>query len=78
MRLWDIPFPPEIKSKKPIENDSDEVTEIEQETEKNAASSDKQIKCDKCDFIGKTEAGLKTHNAVKHKVSLMKMYRKAQ
>ena len=23
--------------------------------------------CDKCDFIGKTEAGLKTHKTIKHK-----------
>ena len=33
-------------------------------------------KCDKCEFIGKSEAGLKIHKTSKHKVSLMKMYRK--
>ena len=32
--------------------------------------------CDKCNFIGKTEAGLKIHTTAKHKVSLMKIYRK--
>ena len=30
-------------------------------------------KCDKCDFIGKTEAGLKIHTTAKHKVSIMKI-----
>ena len=33
-------------------------------------------KCDKCDFIGKSEVGLKIHNTSKHKVGIMKMYRK--
>ena len=44
------------------------IEEIEEIVTKN--------KCDKCDFIGKSEAGLKIHKTSKHKVSLMKMYRK--
>ena len=44
------------------------IEEIEETVTKN--------KCDKCDFIGKSEAGLKIHKTSKHKVSLMKMYRK--
>ena len=27
----------------------------------------KRSKCDKCDFTGKTEGGLKTHQRIKHK-----------
>ena len=39
-----------------------------------SVSVDKEHPCEKCPFIGKSEAGLKTHNTAKHKVSLMKMY----
>ena len=41
-----------------------------------ALNIDVVLKYDKCDFIRKKEAGLKTHNTVKHKLSLMRMYRK--
>ena len=32
--------------------------------------------CEKCDFIGKTEAGLKTHVTTKHKTASLRGYRK--
>ena len=32
--------------------------------------------CDRCDFIGKTEAGLKTHKTIKHKGSILRAYTK--
>ena len=35
-----------------------------------------EIQCDKCDFVGKSEAGLKIHSNAKHKINIMKMYRK--
>ena len=55
------------------ENENIETVENNEDIDLNI---DVVLKCDKCDFIGKTEAGLKTHNTVKHKVSLMRMYRK--
>ena len=51
-----------------LEEDQEINEEIEEIVTKN--------KCDKCEFIGKSEAGLKIHKTSKHKVSLMKMYRK--
>ena len=33
-------------------------------------------KCERCDFIGKTEGGLKTHITTKHKTVSLKGYRK--
>ena len=51
-----------------LEQDQEMIEEIEETVTK--------TKCDKCDFIGKSEAGLKIHKTSKHKVSLMKMYRK--
>ena len=33
-------------------------------------------KCERCDFIGKTEGGLKTHMTTKHKTVSLKGYRK--
>ena len=37
---------------------------------------EKENVCGKCGFVGKTEAGLKNHDTAKHKVSLMKLYRR--
>ena len=54
------------------DNLEDEIQEIAEEVQELVNGK----KCDKCDFIGKTEAGLKTHTTAKHKVSMMKMYRK--
>ena len=48
-----------------LEKSAEEVEELVDEN-----------KCDKCDFIGKTEAGLKIHTTAKHKVSLVKIYMK--
>ena len=53
-------------------NLEDEVQERAEGVEELVAEK----KCDKCDFIGRTEPGLKIHTTAKHKVSLMKMYRK--
>ena len=38
--------------------------------------SDLSISCGKCDFVAKSEAGLKTHDTVKHKKSLMRSFSK--
>ena len=32
--------------------------------------------CNKCDFIGKSEPGLKVHKGAKHKDTILKGYRK--
>ena len=57
------------------ENDDTERAKTDENIEKTSVVENEFI-CDKCGFIGKTEAGLKTHNTTKHKVGLMKMYRK--
>ena len=51
-------------------SERDIVEEIDEPT----GTVGKEHACEKCPFIGKSESGLKTHNTVKHKVSLMKMY----
>ena len=38
--------------------------------------SDYSKTCGKCDFVAKSEAGLKTHDTVKHKKSLMRSFSK--
>ena len=43
------------------------------EGEKNTENEIKSRKCEKCDFIGKTEAGLKVHKSTKYN-SLLRMY----
>ena len=57
------------------ENDHTERAHSNEIKETTSVGENEYI-CDKCGFIGKTEAGLKTHNTTKHKVGLMKMYRK--
>ena len=49
----------------------EEVQEIAEEV-KELVKENRSIKCD---FIGKTETGMKIHTTAKHNVSLMKMYR---
>ena len=46
-------------------NPSDETSEEETST---TESSDEEVQnaCDRCDFVGKTAAGLKTHKTKKH------------
>ena len=57
-----------IKSEKNYDlEEANEVTEVRSEIEN---------KCDKCEFVGKNEAGLKIHCTAKHKVSIMRIYRK--
>ena len=53
------------------ETDVDVVDEIISDP---TGAGEKEYACEKCPFIGKTESGLMTHNTVKHKVSIMKMY----
>ena len=36
----------------------------------------KDNNCEKCDFVGKTEGGLKTHMTTKHKTVSLRGYRK--
>ena len=59
-------------------SNADELDDKIEEHETNWEVEENVIrnKCEKCDFIGKSEAGLKIHNTSKHKGSLMKMYRK--
>ena len=68
----------EIESLKSKLNDKehvqDEVTEIDEETaypENNSRNS-----CEKCEFVAKSESGLKTHVTVKHKTSMFRAYTK--
>ena len=52
----------------------DEVTEKDKETD--CSENKSPIKCEKCEFVAKSEAGLKTHITVKHKTSMFKAYTK--
>ena len=45
--------------------DSDEEAEIYYQ---NLLKEDEKLTCDVCTFVGKTEAGLRTHKTIKHKV----------
>ena len=53
------------------EENGDKDVEVEEDLEKRRTH-----KCEKCDFIGKTEGGLKTHMTTKHKTISLKGYRK--
>ena len=53
-----------------------EMNALDDENEAVGAKSEILISCEKCEFIAKSEAGLKTHNTVKHKTSLMRAYTK--
>ena len=50
------------------DSDDDDLQGIEESDEpvKSSVEENQEYKCDKCKFIGKTEAGLKTHKTVKH------------
>ena len=54
-----------------IEEDSDDDEDLEGNVANDQTEGSNQIKqvfqCDQCNFIGKTESGLKTHKTVKHK-----------
>ena len=52
---------------------------IEEEVVTYTAGQENEISnhvCDRCEFVGKSEAGLKTHKTVKHNGSLFRAYRK--
>ena len=46
-----------------------DLSENEDEAPDTVTNSESQISCEKCEFVVKSEACLKTHNSVKHKVS---------
>ena len=62
----------QIKSK---EHDEERVYENEVEAA-DPESNNSSISCEKCDFVAKSEAGLKTHDTVKHKKSMFRAYSK--
>ena len=49
---------------------------IEEETEVSDNVKEHLIICGKCEFVAKSESGLKTHMTVKHKTPLFKAYSK--
>ena len=49
---------------------------IEEETEVSDTVKEHSIICGKCEFVAKSESGLKTHMTVKHKTPLFKAYSK--
>ena len=64
-----------LKSKQAQEQIKANSEEVEEETEQEHGGIKNQ--CSKCNFIGKTEAGLKTHNTMKH-VPLFRRFTKVQ
>ena len=64
-----------LKSKQTLEIPIDESKEVTEATEQE--DGEIENKCSKCNFIGKTEAGLKTHHTTKH-IPLFQRYRKVQ
>ena len=50
-------------------NSKNKESEENQDFEGNLSKKEKDFMCDECDFIGKTESGLKIHKTAKHKVS---------
>ena len=71
----------EIKSLKHMNNVSDKVQSESIEEEVVTADIDQETEisnhaCDRCEFRGKTEAGLKTHKTIKHKGSILRAYTK--
>ena len=61
------------KEKEPIQ-EKDDIQEVE---EINKPERELLIACEKCDFVGRSESGLKTHVTVKHnKSSIMRAYSK--
>ena len=50
--------------------------DIEYEVEAADPESNSCISCEKYDFVAKSEAGLKTHNKVKHTKSMFRAYAK--
>ena len=53
-----------------------EINVLGEENETVGSKTKSSISCEKCEFIAKSEAGLKTHDTVKHKTSLMRAYTK--
>ena len=59
----------ENDSLKNMINSKNKESEENQDFEGNLSKKEKDFMCDECDFIGKTESGLKIHKTAKHKVS---------
>ena len=59
-------------------NDKEDVLDkvIEKDEETVNTESKAQNSCEKCEFVAKSESGLKTHVTVKHKTSMFKAYTK--
>ena len=57
------------------QSNKDENNENESEIREDSESGNMN-KCEKCDFIGKTEGGLKTHMTTKHKTVSLRGYKK--
>ena len=57
-----------------------EKSENEKHEDEAAAAADPENvskkSCEKCEFVAKSESGLKTHQTVKHKTSIMRAYSK--
>ena len=61
---------------KNVINITNKENEESVEVEENNIENKKEHKCNECDFIGKTESGLKVHKTAKHKETILKGYRK--
>ena len=68
----------EIEYLKSKLNDKEHVQNevIEKDEETANTESKAQNCCEKCEFVAKSESGLKTHVTVKHKTSMFKAYTK--
>ena len=64
---------PKVSSKVTEKATTHSKDESEEESS-NTESSDEEVEhaCDRCDFVGKTAAGLKTHKSKKHLFSSVK------
>ena len=58
------------KSQSNKEENNENESEIREDSE-----SGNMNKCEKCDFVGKTEGGLKTHITTKHKTVSLRGYK---
>ena len=56
--------------------DNVELEKVEIESEHSTSENEIQNSCKKCDFVGKSEVGLKIHLTTKHKVVSLKVYTK--